>query len=234
MDVFTLIMALTLAVVGIFLCRNYASFLRGAYAKHARVISIQQVFTSSLNLTTKASTYVKNGFYPVIEYQNNGEPVRFTAIDQYVSGNFHVGDELKLRILKTRRSKNRACKTVLVLVSMLCLLGVDLFIYAFMSEAAISLAQVFFASVIIAASLATLVLYLKDQDELYEKGLKSTKSGRAQLCLAEPAAFKNWTSALTDPAQRYKIRSTQFFGATCMCSSLLLLVIAIQPMAILF
>jgi len=231
MDAFTLIMSLTLAVVGIFLYRNYARFLRGAYAKQARVISIQQVFSSNSNLQSGLSNYVKNGFYPVIEYRADGEPVSFTAIDKHVSGNFHVGDEIKLRVLKTRRSKNRVCKTVVVLVSMLFLLGFDFFISAFMSEASISLAQVCLASIIIATSLSTLVLYLKDQDELYERGLTSTKSGRTQLCLAEPAAFKNWTSALTDPAQRYKIRSTQFFGATCMCSSLVVFAAAVQPMA---
>lgn len=231
MDAFTLIMGLTLAVVGLFLYRNYASFLRGTYAKQARVISIQQVFTSNINLQTKASNYVKNGFYPVIEYFTDNEAVRFTAIDQHVSGNLHVGDEVKLRVLKTRRSKNRACKTVVLLVSLLCLLGLDLFISAFLSEAPISLGQVYLASITIAASLSILVLYLKDRDELYDHGLTSTKSGRTQLCLAEPAAFKNWTSALTDPAQRYKIRSTQFFGATCMCSSLVVIAEAIQPMA---
>jgi hypothetical protein len=231
MDAFTLIMGLTLAVVGIFLYRNYASFLRGVYAKHARVISIQQVFTSSLDLKKNTSNYVENGFYPVIEYFTEGEPVRFTAIDPHVAGNLHVGDEVKLRVLKTRRSKNRVCKTVLVLISMLFLLGFDLFISAFLAEAPLPLGQVCLASVIIAASLSTLVLYLKDQDELYEDGLTSTKGGRAQLFLAEPAAFKNWTSALTDPAQRYKIRSTQLFGATCMGSSLVMIALAVQPMA---
>jgi hypothetical protein len=231
MDAFTLIMGLTLAVIGIFLYRNYASFLRGAYAKRARVISIQQVFTSNINPKINASTFVKNGFYPVIEYFTDNESIRFTAIDQHVSGNLHVGDQVKLRVHKTRRSKNRVCKTVVLLISMLCLLGLDLFISAFFSDAAISLGQVYLASIIIAASLSILVLYLKDQDESYEHGLTSTKSGRTQLCLAEPAAFKNWTSALTDPAQRYKIRSTQFFGATFMCSSLVVIAMAVQPIA---
>lgn len=234
MDAFTLILGLTLAVVGIFLYRNYASFLRGAYAKHARVISIQQVFSSKIDLQENVSGYVKNGFYPVIEYRSGGEAVSFTAIDQSISGSFHVGDEVKLRVFKTRRSKNRVCKTIVVLISMLLLLGFDLFVSAFMSDAAISFGQVCLSSIIVAVSLSTLVLYLKDQDELNESGLSSTKSGRAQLCLAEPAAFKNWTSALTDPAQRYKIRSTQFFGATCIGFSFVVLIIAVQPLAKLF
>ena len=114
---------------------------------------------------------------------------------------------------------------------MLFLMGFDLFVSAFISDAIISLGQMCLASIIIAVSLLTLVLYLKDQDELKQSGSTSTKGGRAQLCLAEPTAFKNWTSALTDPAQRYKIRSTQFFGATCMCSSLVVLAVAIQPLA---
>lgn len=230
MDAFTLILSLTLAVVGVFLYRNYASFLRGVYAKHARVISIQQVFSSRIGLQTKTSNFVKNGFYPVIEYRSGNESVSFTAIDQHVSGNFHVGDEVKLRVLKTRRSKNRVCKTIVVLVSMLFLLGFNLFVSAFLSDAPLSLGQVYLASIIIGVSLLILVLYLKDQDALKERGLTSTRSGRAQLCLAEPAAFKNWTSAFTDPVQRYKIRSTQFFGAICMLTSLVVILAEIQPM----
>ena len=112
MDAFTLILGLTLAVVGIFLYRTYASFLRGAYAKHARVISIQQVFSSNIDLQAKIPNFVKNGFYPVIEYRDGSEAVSFTSIEQRDTGSFHVGDEIKLRILKTRRSKNRVCKTV--------------------------------------------------------------------------------------------------------------------------
>jgi len=234
MDAFTFILGLTLAVAGIFLYRNYTSFLRSVYAKRARVISIQQVFSSCANLQTGISNYVKNGFYPVIEYSMNGEPVRFTAIDKHLSGNFHVGDEIKLRVLATRRSKNRVSKTVVLLVSMLSLLGLDLFVSAIVSEAPVSLAQVYLASFIIAAGLSLVGLYLKDQDAQYEQGLSSTKSGRTQLCLAEPAAFKNWTAALRDPVQRYKIRSTQFFGATCMCSSVVMLVLAILPVVQLF
>jgi len=234
MDAFTFIMGLTLAVAGLFLYRNYAGFLRGAYAKQARVISIQQVFSLSTNLQSGIAGYVKNGFYPVIEYRADGEPVRFTAIDQQISGNFHVGDEIKLRVLKTRRSKNRVCKTVVLLVSMLALLGIGLFVSAVMSEAQVSLGQIYLASFIIATSLSVLVLYMKDQDEQGEQGLTSTLGGRAQICLAEPAAFKKWTSALRDPVQRYKIRSTQFFGATCMCSAVVMLVVSVRPITGLF
>lgn len=231
MDAFTFIISLTLAIAGFFLYRDYARFLRGAYAKHGKVVSIHQVFSNNLYLHEGASMqpYVKNGFYPVIEYPLEGGPVRFTAIDHLASGNFHVGDKVKLRIIKTRRKHSRTCKTLIALISMISLLALGMISAALTSSIYISLGQVLLASIVIAASLSILIFYQRDQDSHYIHELTHTKSGRAQLYLAEPAAFKNWTSALHDPVQRIKIRSSQFCGATFIGSALLMLSVAIQP-----
>ena len=231
MDAFTFIIGLTLAVAGVFLYRDYARFLRGAYVKQGKVVSIQQVFCTQLSSETTSNhqPFVKNGFYPIIEYPQDGGAIRFSAIDQNASGNFHVGDQVRLRIIKTRRKSNRTCKTVIALVSMLGLLGIGMLSSAIISSIHISVGQVFLASVVIAASLAILVLYIRDQDQHCIHDLIYTRSGLTQLYLAEPTAFKNWKSATNDPVQRSKIRSSQFFGATCMGSAMVVLVIAIQP-----
>jgi len=236
MDAFTFTIGLTLAVAGFFLYRDYARFLRGAYAKHAKVVSIQQVFSTFLSSEgqPKQKSFVTNGFYPIIEYPQEGGAIRFTAIDQHASGNFHVGDQVKLRIIKTRRKANRTCKTVIALIAMITLLGLGMLVAALNASVSISIGQVVLASFVIAASLSALVFYMRDQDMQYIHELTHTKGGRTQLSLAEPTAFKNWNSALQDPAQRYKIRSSQFCGATCIGSAMITLAIAIQPIALLF
>lgn len=232
MDAFTLIIGITLAIAGIFLYRDYARFLRGAYAKYGKVVSIHQVFTtplSTLGPQTKAP-FVKNGFYPVIEYPLEGGKVRFTAIDSNASGSFHVGDQVKLRIIKTRRKRSRTCKTLVALIAMISLLSIAMVAGAISSSIEISFNQVLLASFVITACLSVLIMYIRDQDQHYIHDLTQTKGGRTQLCLAEPTAFKNWNSALRDPVQRYKIRSTQFFGATCLGSSAIMLVFAVHPL----
>jgi len=236
MDAFALIIGLTLATAGVFLYKDYAHFLRGAYAKQGKVVSIQQVFTTYLHSesTSKNKPYVENGFYPVIEYLINGEGVQFTAIDHNNSGSFHVGDQVRLKIIKTRRKENRPCKTALALVSMIVILCGGLVIAGLASTIQVTIGQIFLASFVIAVCLAILVLYIKDQDEHVIQDLTQTKSGRTQICLAEPTAFRNWKSAFYDPVQRTKIRSSQFCGATCMCSAMFMLAIAVQPLTLFF
>lgn len=231
MDAFTLIISLTLAVAGSFLYRDYSRFLRGAYAKYGKVVSIHQVFSSLTSHADNSTsqTYVKNGFYPVIEYPHEGGPVRFTAIDHLASDNFHVGDKVKLRIIKTRRKHSRTCKTFIALISMISLLSLGMIGAAITSSIYISFGQVLLASMVIAASLSIMVLYQRDQDQHYIHELSHTKSGRAQLCIPEPAAFRHWKSALQDPVQRIKIRGSQLCGATCIGSALVMLSIALIP-----
>lgn len=232
MDAISYIIGLTVAVTGFFLYRDYTRFLRGAYAKYGKVVSIHQVFANTLGYDDNNQTsepYVKNGFYPVIEYPLEGGPVRFTAIDQLASGNFHVGDKVKLRIIKTRRKHSRTCKTLVALISMISLLALSMVGAALIPGIHISFGQILLSSLVIAVSLSILILYQRDQEQHYVHNLGHTKSGRAQLYLPEPAAFKNWTSSLSDPAQRIKIRSSQFCGATCIGFSLIILMLAIQP-----
>jgi len=233
MDAFTLTMAATLAVAGWFLTRDYARFLRGTYAMRGRVTSIQQVFVSRMDTHEKgdiASQIVKNGFYPVIEYPAPGGAISFTAIDVNASGRFHVGDEVCLKVSKTRRKETRICGTFSVLMLMLGLLVLGLLGLAIFSGFNASASQIVLASIVLSVCLSISVLYIRDQDENCKHDLTRTESGYTQLCLFEPTAFSKWKSALRDPVQRNKIRSSQVCGATCMGSAVVMMLVALQPL----
>lgn len=231
MDAFSFLMSITLATAGLFLIRDYASFLKGSYAMVGRVKAIQQVFRILPENEEEArKIYVTNGFYPVIEYEADGQLVSFTAIDRQASGQLHVGDTVKLRVTKSRRRADRRNKVATLLVSLLSSLCLGLTLDALFSEVHLSIVQVVLASLTVAVSLAILVVYVRDKDDYYINDVVRTRGGYIQLCLFEPTAFQKWQSALRDPNQSFKIRSSQAFGATCMCAAMVMLAVAIEPL----
>ncbi len=233
-DAFTFIMGTTLAVTGWFLCRDYARFLRASSYLKARVTSIQQVFVPKIGREQGAGEpYVKDGFYPVIEYQAPEGAISFTAIDASASGRFHVGDEVGLRVSKTRRKQARMCKSFSLLVLSLVLLMAGLLGSALVADFVLSKAQIVSGSFVIALGLAILVLYLRDQDESCIHEFQHTEGGCSQLCLFEPTAFKKWKSALKDPQQCSKIRSSQIFGSACFGFAMLTWAMSVQPAVLL-
>ena len=228
-EALTILISLTLAVTGVFLYRDYARFLKGAYAKLGKVVSIQPAFPQTINNTKLGTTFVSGGFYPIIEYIHNGEAVRFTAIDHLASARLHLGDKVQLRIIKTRRKANRACNSLITLVSLISILGITLFSTAIVGTTSLSLTQIFLGSFVIALSLAILALYFIEQDQHYLHALKETKKGYTQLFLAEPTAYKKWQSSLIDPIQRFKINGSKLCGATFIGSSMALFGTTISP-----
>ena len=126
-ELLTVLISLTLAVTGVFLYRDYARFLKGAYLKRGRVVSVQATFShfssSQNHQTATANSVLPVAYHPVIEYLHEGEAIRFTAIDHLASAKLHVGDKVQLRIIKTRRKENRACKSLIILVSLITILG---------------------------------------------------------------------------------------------------------------
>ena len=222
-------MALTLMVAGLFLCRDHVRFLRSSYAINGRVVSIQHVFLSSLSgeLKPDQHRYVENGFYPVVEYYLKGGPVSFTAIDSDASGRFHVGEDVKLRVIKTRRKENRSCRNALVLGAMLAVTCFALVMDMLLSGIG-SVYRVFLASGVMAICLAILVAYARDCDEYGSRGVSRSQGGKLQLCLFEPAAFQNWGKSLRDPAQRSKIRNKQMFGITCVFSAVFMMAMTVS------
>ena len=135
MDAFSFLMSITLATAGLFLIRDYASLLKGSYAMVGRVKAIQQVFRILPENEEEArKIYVSNGFYPVIEYEADGQLVSFTAIDRQASGQLHVGDTVKLRVTKSRRRADRRNNVATLLVSLLSALCLGLTLDALFSE----------------------------------------------------------------------------------------------------
>ncbi len=220
--VLTILICLTLAVTGVFLCRDYSRFLKGAYLKRGRVVSIQPTYTNptaheGINKATPIA------YHPIIEYMHEGEAIRFTAIDHLASAKLHVGDKVQLRIIKTRRKANRSCTTLVVLICLMATLGFTLLTAAINGNTTLTLWQIFLGSFVIALCLAILALYFSDQDQHFIDDLKETKRGYTQLFLAEPTAYKKWQTSFRDPVQRIKIQGSKFCGATFIGSALLIL-----------
>lgn len=228
-ETLTILISLTLAVTGVFLYKDYAGFLKGAYAKRGKVVSIQAVFSHRLNSTKPDTPFVDNGFYPIIEYTHNSEAVRFTAIDHLASAKLHVGDKVQLRIIKTRRKANRFGKRLIALIGLISILGITLFSTALTETTLLSLPQIFLSASVIALSLLILALYFSDQDQYFLNDLKETKKGYPLLFLAEPTAYKKWQSSLRDPIQRLKINSSKAFGATFIGSAMALFGSTVSP-----
>lgn len=228
-EALTILISLTLAVTGFFLYRDYASFLKGAYAKRGKVVSIQPAFPSQRSSNTTSKSFVSEGFYPIIEYNYEGHAVRFTAIDHLASAKLHVGDKVQLRIIKTRRKENRLCKSLIALVCLISILGFTLFAAAVTGNTSLSLTQIFLGSFVIALCLAILALYFSDQDQHFLHDLKETKRGYTQLFLAEPTAYRKWQSSFRDPVQRFKIQGSRLCGATFIGSAMAILTSTISP-----
>lgn len=230
-EALTILMSLTLAVTGFFLYRDYAGFLKGAYAKRGKVVSVQPVFPKLTNPNNNHSKpFVPEGFYPVIEYQHAGEAVQFTAIDHLASAKLHVGDKIQLRIIKTRRKENRACKSLITLITLILALGITLISAAISGSVSLSLTQIFLGSLIVALSLTILALYFSDRDQYFLHDLKETKRGYTQLFLAEPTAYKKWHSSFRDPVQRFKIQGSRFCGVTFIGSAVAILSSTVKPL----
>lgn len=236
-ELLTVLISLTLAVTGVFLYRDYVRFLKGAYLKRGKVVSVQATFSHFPNVRhgkndSSYNAVIPVAYHPVVEYVHEGEAIRFTAIDHQASAKLHVGDKVQLRIINTRRKNTRACKSLVTLITLIALLGLTLLTTAIIGGTTLSLQQIFLGSFVIGLSLAILALYLSDQDQQYVDDLKQTKRGYTQLFLAEPTAYKKWQSSLRDPAQRFKIKSSQLCGATFIGSAITIMALSFKSLFI--
>lgn len=231
MDASLIVMGLTLACAGVFLLRDYVQSLVCKHLVHANVVSIQQVFTPQLMAAGKPpNPYVADGFYPIIEYMSDGQPIRFTAIDAATSGRFHVGDRIKLKITQSRRKSSRSSRSLLVLL-VLCLVLAGLMTFAAATDGLhMSIFKILGGSVVLAIGLTMMIIHTREQDE---RGLESlVDSGRAyaQFCLHEPTAFEKWRVAAADKRQQLKIRSAKAFAGCCFTAASMLFVVAFAPL----
>ncbi|TNC81462.1 MAG: hypothetical protein C9356_09030 [Oleiphilus sp.] len=228
MDIFIFVVGLTLAAASVFLIKDYVRFLLGVYSVPAKVVSIQQVFVPCVPQNA-LDPYVKNGFYPVVEYQSESGPVTFTVIDPATSGRFHVGDCVGLKVAKTRRRQRRSSKSISILVFSQLLLFACLISAAIFSSFELSTIKIVLASVVLALCFAILILYTRDQDAQGINDFEHSRFGCPQLCLFEPTACSKWRNAWMDKRQQLKIRSSQAFGAFCMMVAGVLFVLAMKP-----
>lgn len=224
-------MGLTLACAGIFLLRDYVHSLVCKHVLHANVVSIQQVFTPQLMAAGKQPRpYVPDGFYPIIEYQSEGSPIRFTAIDSATSGRFHVGDRIKLRITQSRRKNARKSRSLAALL-LLCFMLAGLMIYAAVSsDHRMSIFEISGASVVLAIGLTMMIIHTRELDERALDSLVDSGKAYTQFSLHEPTAFGKWRVAAADRRQHLKIRSAKAFAGCCFTAASMLFVVAIAPL----
>lgn len=228
MDIFIFVIGLTLAAASVFLTKDYVRFLLGAYSVRGKVVSIQQVFVPCVPQNSEVP-YVKNGFYPVVEYLSEAGPVIFTVIDPATSGRFHVGDRVGLKVAKTRRRQRRNSKSISILLLAQLLLAACLLSAALFSSFELSTIKIVLASAVLALCLTILILYTRDQDAQGINDFGHSRFGCPQLCLFEPTACDKWQNAWMDKRQQLKIRGSRVFGAFCMMLAGVLFVLAMQP-----
>ncbi len=232
MDIFILIVGMTLAAAGVFLFRDYVGFLLGVHSLSGKVISIQHVFVHRRH-DNGCRPFVGDGFYPVVEYPSDSGPLAFTAIDPSTSGRFHVGDNIKLNVAKSRRSQRRTSKSTRVLILLLvALLGI-LVAAPMIAGFELSIMKITLASVVLALCFAMLIGFVRDQDELGLNDYAHSRSGRPRLCLFEPTAFCKWHECWMDRRQLLKIRSSQIFRAFCLLFACVLFALSLQPLLLL-
>lgn len=209
-ELYNIAMASTMAVAGVLLTRDYVRFLQSNHSVNAVVKTIQHVFTPS-----SLRTGTKSGYYPVLEYQTESGPISFTCVDELAANRFHIGDELKLHVSKSRRTHNRNCRTFVLLSAMLAVLVTGLFAAAIEPSLGLSLAHIIVSSFVVATCLFVIVRYKREQDESSMMQTLDIDSGRARYWLREPTAFKHWRTCFNDKKQNSKVRLSQAFGGVC-------------------
>ncbi len=220
MDVLLLFMGLTLAAAGWLLIRDCTQFLYSAYTARGKVVGIEPGYWPRHHHPEKHRI---PGYFPIIEYYWNGESSRFTALIPEAVGTLQIGDQVNVQVSRSRRSKSRLGRGLVVLMSLLaCLLGL-LVVAAVMQHRQVGLAHVCLASLVLAVCLFVIVLYLRQQDESLPGGLPSKRqAAHVSLCLQEPTSPRHWARYRVSRQQRNRICYSRIFGGGCMAAAFVL------------
>jgi hypothetical protein len=229
-DAFVFVMGMTLATIGLFLFRDYVRFLSGTHRIRGKVVTIQQAFIPRRDAQEEGCQFVSDGFYPVVEYQSEGEAVRFTAIEKAASGRFHVGDKLSLKVSKSRRKRHRHCRSMSVLTALMTVLAGFLVFFAFASGHHLSILKIVCASFVLAFGFAMFIIYLREHDEQGNDTSIDHNRAYPQLCLFEPTAYDKWQSNTRDRRQLQRIRGVRAAAGFCFTSASMMLGAALLPM----
>lgn len=210
-EFYNIAMAITMAVAGLLLMRDYTRFIRSVETVKARVTSIQHVFRHADNNSPMTS-----GYYPVMEYRTpDGGSVSFTCVDASISGRFNVGDSIRLKLFKSRRRFSRDCRTFSLLCLLLGTLVAGMFAGAAMPELGLDALHIISASFVIAICLFVIIRFKREQEASHGVVSFRNDGSEARYFLNEPTAFKHWKKNVTCSYQALRIRISQVFGLVC-------------------
>lgn len=210
MDVFVLVMGLTLFTAGWFIFWDYVRFLYSAYSVKGRVVSFTSPYLS--NSYQKNYALKDTPYHPVIEYHWGGRLIRFTSIDHSCADQLQVGDTVNVNFSRSRRQRNRLGKGSITLMLMLGMLCIALLTGALLVNIQLNLVHIILASCILALSLSFIILYLRNQDEASSGNAKPMNPFR--VFLSEPASFCHWSQLTFDAIQKRRILGFRMIGAT--------------------
>lgn len=222
MDVFVLVMGMTLFTAGWFIFWDYVRFLYSAYSVKGRVVS----FTSPYIVSPSSQRYrsAQPQYHPIIEYLWGGQLIRFTSLAHSGTEQMQVGDIVNVCVSRSRRQRSRLGKGSIFLMIMLAALCIVLLSGALLVNIQLNVAHIILASCILALSLSFIVLYLRNQDD--------TNSGIVRrlnpfsIFLSEPASFCHWSQMTSDTFQRRRILGFRMIGAACFTAGVSMIVAA--------
>lgn len=211
MDVFILVMGGTLATAGWFLIRDYTRFLASGYTVRGEIVGLERAPTSQ--------------FFPVIRYAHRNELITFTAIDTQLSRSYQMGDEIPLRVSRSRRHRERLCKSSKLLILMLLLLAVTLSTKALLPSLIENIIEICVASLILTFGVVLMVPYCREQDGDDSMRNFGGMTGRQIFRLSEPAACSHWEQLLDNIGQKRRIATVRLFGIACLGAGLIVTII---------
>jgi hypothetical protein len=222
MDVFVLVMGLTLFTAGWFIFWDYVRFLYSSYSVKGRVVS----FTSPYLLggSARRTRRTASGMYPIIEYLWAGQLTRFTSLDHAGAEQLQVGDIVNVCVSRSRRQRSRLGKGSIFLMIMLAALCVVLLSGALLVNIQLNVVHIILASCILALSLSFIVLYLRNQDETHSGLVR--RMNPFSVFLSEPSSFCHWSEMTQDRFQRRRILGFRMVGAACFTAGVAMIVAA--------
>jgi hypothetical protein len=222
MDVFVLVMGLTLFTAGWFIFWDYVRFLYSAYSVKGRVASFTAPYApASIRSFHQVGT---RPYHPVIEYSWAGEDVRFTSLDHAGADQLQVGDTVNVCVSRSRRQRSRLGKGSIFLMIMLAALCVVLLSGALLVNIQLNVAHIVLASCILALSFSLIVLHQRNQDET-NSGLVA-RLNPFSIFLSEPASFCHWPQMTFDSLQRRRILGFRLMGAACFTAGVMMIIAA--------
>ncbi|AZZ90427.1 DUF3592 domain-containing protein [Hahella sp. KA22] len=217
MDVLILLMGLTLITAGWVLIWEFTRFLHCAYAVQGRVVSLEPGYGMRKKMAQPGKA--SYSFFPVIEYQWQGDRIRFTSLDDKCIAGLQIGDQVQLSFSRSRRKHTRIGRLVALMIASMTMLVAGILGGAMLLGQQVDVIHILLGSVVLAICLFIIVLYLRQQDETAADSVHHVRR-RVLNCvfLQEPTNVCHWRALFTNRRQRRRIWASRVLGGGCLAT----------------